>query len=478
MMDEAKLRKIKEEEREGFARNARDDNERVEALQNFHSPDLLEKIHAELDLYHKKDDPEKLFIFLMSRTAYLPNPRDRMSIAIKGDSSVGKDSIARTVLDLTPQEDCFRLTRATRSTLEDNINNVKIVHFSEVNKNRENGANSDIIETIKQLTEGGISSVKKNQADGFKTTKHSKTDQKVIIYGTTETGIDPELDTRFVTVSIRSLPAKIEIVNDNSFAQASGLLVHSIPHESWLVKGQKYLKEYDVIFPHFAAIKESSKYFDNTNARSQRDVKRIISLAKSIAWLHQYQREIIELDGNMTIIGHPDDFLNAVVLASEFFDLSYLGLDQRSAEIYNKILEFGETGVERQVLMNFFGISRNTLKNRLRAPIDLGLIDYDQDKGSQKITYKGVKQGVKWVSEGIKIRAAMVDFNILNWLKKIRNVRTLTPVDMDLIPILQGKYSSISKIEDLWVSKLLGGYYDFLKKAKINPISSNLTPSI
>jgi len=316
----------------------------------FYDYQLLKHIHAELDVKHKLDHKEKVATFIVVTSAYLLDPRDHCSCALKGNSSSGKDSNTDNVLSHFPKEDWIKVTRVTTATLEDDVKDKKIVAFSEINKNRENGANAEIVETFKQMAEGGTSTLKKDIKTGFKTAIRTEQEQKTLIYGTTETESDDELETRYVIVPIRGYREKNKIVVDDVLRKASDEAYYLRKHnqeDSWIATSIYLLeKDIQVIVPFSTLLSEKingKEIFDTTKDRVKRDVKRILSLTRAITWLHQKQRVTKYKDGMTFIYAEPTDFLNALNLFGDFFNLTYSGLDHRLV----KLLDYVEKNLGR-----------------------------------------------------------------------------------------------------------------------------------
>ena len=72
------------------------------ALPNFSKPDLILRIHSELDKDIKQDHSVKLLTFSICVTSRLKQPERRKSEALKGDPSVGKDHLIKTNLKHFP----------------------------------------------------------------------------------------------------------------------------------------------------------------------------------------------------------------------------------------------------------------------------------------------------------------------------------------------------------------------------------------
>lgn len=315
----------------------------------FYDVNLINHIYDELDKDHKCDKKEKIGAFIVALSSELRNSSDHCSVAFKGGSSSGKDNIIKTIFKHLPKEDSFFLTRATSSALEDEAINCKRIAFSEINKHRENGANSDIVETFKQFAEGGVSVIKKDASKGFSETKRIEVEQKTLLYGTTETETDDELETRYITIPIRTSKFKNQIIVNSELVKASNFNVCINESESWISKSIRNLEnDFDIIIPYAEIFtkpffdKQKNDYivlFDMKKDRIKRDVKRLLSLTRTITYLYQKQRNVIEKDERKYLISEISDFLIAFEIFTDFFNLTYTGLDHRHQNCLDKIKE-------------------------------------------------------------------------------------------------------------------------------------------
>ncbi len=358
------------------------------ALKKFEDPDLLLHVHEELSKRHLWDTKQKMTAFLAACTAFLENPKHRVSVAFLGDSSCGKDNLMHTILDLMPETALF-LTNATQAALEDDSERYKIIGFSEQNTNREDGANIHLVEAVKQMSEGGMAALKKDTATGFKETKLAIQEQKCVFYGTTEERRDEETETRFLCIPIPKQKEKIKSVNDHtldSYAKTEWTGVDT----SWITLGQDEMAKNPVkiIIPYAPLLKE---LIDDENARAQRDLKRVMCLTEAMTWLHQKQRTIVEVGVNKLVISEPEDFLNVLTLCEDFLNQSYVGLEQRLQSIidiaekkYERDKEFLRSELQKEV-----GIKAlNTFKRRLKILQEKGEIEFVRMVDNKNVYYK------------------------------------------------------------------------------------------
>ena len=215
-------------------------NQYNEALKFFKKDNLLQLIKDEISKDHLGDDNLKMTLFLVEVSGLSCNPKRRVSAAIKANSSDGKDNALRSTLKHIPEEKYLFVTSATQASIEDDIKDKPILVFSELNVNKDNGANKNLVEVIKQRTEGGTSAIKKDLRDGMKSTRHEKSEQGSVLYTSTESDIDEEMKTRFIELFIKSTREKITAVNNNtldSFSDINRILDETDEEDSFIKIG-------------------------------------------------------------------------------------------------------------------------------------------------------------------------------------------------------------------------------------------------
>jgi len=419
----------KEEIAEEKKEIAEDLNEKLksheEGKKNFNDKELLLHIHSELNKKHLGDHKLKMTHFIVCCTAYLKPSELHKSMAIKANRSEGKDNLAKATTSMFPEEDVLFLTNATVAALEDSINKWKIIIHSEVNLQKDDkGANAHLVEVIKQLTEGGTSTLKKDLLTGFKTTKESKQEQKTVSYGTTETADDDELSTRFIIGSMSGSPEKIKSVNKNTCDWFAGRKERKISYE-WFAYGVKeVLTRTEVVIPFLDKLPDN--FFDCHDARSMRDVKRFLSCVSAIAWLYQSQRNI---DDENRIVAIPFDFLSAMIITGDFFNHTYSGLGdqrlQKCMDSINKIVdsrpELNDNTFSRLELQKEMGVTKNTIKGYLKGVSNLSIVRFHSKDGNN-IIYERCQKGVNRVLMGVNWRELLEYFNGCQGVKISKNV--------------------------------------------------------
>jgi hypothetical protein len=350
-------------------------SEYEEALKNFREKNLLDRISKEQDKNHIEDYNLRMTNLLVMISGLLKNQKQRMSQGILGDTSVGKNNLIETNLFFMPKDSYMYVSNATQSVLEDDIKDKRIIAFKEINFSRERGANKELLEVIKQLSEGGTSSLKKDSRTNFKEVRHEIGEQKTIIYPTTESEKDKEGETRFIYGTIKSEWNKIKKVNENTFNSFSDLkriTEKSEEKDSWIRIGLTCFfnspEQYEFYLPYADFFKEQidGQYiFDNSDARSQRDIKRLLNLTCAMTYLFQEQRKKEVVNGVNILISEPEDFINTLRYSNEFFNQTYSGVDVRIHDAYKFIETKGKNvWVDKVDIQEALGIKHRDTINK------------------------------------------------------------------------------------------------------------------
>ena len=455
------------------------------------NPFLIEEIWKELDKKHKLDHREKLTLFLVAITGLFDNPKDRKSVALLGDSAVGKDNLIDTVLELFPEKYAVKFTSVTKAGLEglrdiETGEQKRIIVLSELNTNTENGANKDVIETIKQLSEGGSNRLMKDVATGFKDTISQKVEQSSIMWSSTELKKNYEMETRFICVSIRGYPAKTKIVNDDTLRNCGDIgriLENNKQKDKNFIKevlehlmARNKDRDIQFIMPYWEKI---SPLIDDTSPRSQRDIKRLICISNALTWLYQDQRDYIDIPDTKIrlIVSEPIDFFNAYSVSEESFTLSYSGIDKRLAGVLKimKDLEFHDgfnVGVLKKDIQDKISVSRPTINSYIKILKDEDYIEYDHENGTIKEPrYFKCKRSVKAVLNTLHLFSDLIDDlscdckDLYSPLQSFNGVfythlehKTLTVIDIEDIKTSSVKFSEIcvyKKEKGLKTSKII-----------------------
>lgn len=358
--------------------------EKNEELKQFNDKDLLNKIFKELNRDHVGDPKEKMFLFCSYISSML-HPDYRMSVALLGDSSVGKDNIDNTCIKHLPAGSALKVTRITGSSLEDDVKEFNAISIGEGNFAREDGSNKAILEYVKQLAESGTHVIKKDVKTGYKEPKNEKQDRKVVVYSTTDLRHDQELSTRFCVLSIGHSPGKTHAINEDTLRKSADVQESIAQRQrntepSWIAHGLRFLKYPDYIVIPFA----EHIPVDSGSPRSQRDLKRFLNLIRVLAFLNQRNRLFVEsTDGDNILYAAPEDLLNALEIGSEIFEQSYSDIEwrlQRVLDVFDllpgeSIEDSPGLWIRKKDIQDNLAIkNRDTLNKRLKELSNKGII--------------------------------------------------------------------------------------------------------
>lgn len=360
------------------------------AKANFRSQNLMFMIRRELEKDHVGDSKGKLTAFLAACSGKLP-AKYRISIALRGDSSVGKTNLQNVALRHLPKHWYAFGTRFTRASLEDDVKPFHTIAFSEKTQD-----DQTVIESLKQLTEDGMQ-IWKHDKDTNKLREVEFIERKATIYSSTEKETDDELSTRYIVYTITRHPYKInkviESIKDN-YGNAKKLFEEERREKkpTWITVGLKGLKDFDkIVIPYSKLI-----CFSNDYPRCQRDAKRFLNLVSVSAWINQYNRIYYEDKGKKILIADVDDFFWASFLTVDIFKQTLTNIDkdiEALVKMYRDMVAKGNIvilsgseeatpltkkssmpWVRRSDLIQEMDISLNTLKKRCSVLKDKGIL--------------------------------------------------------------------------------------------------------
>lgn len=359
----------------------------VQAIKNFSDSKIIKLILEELEKDHVGDRRGKMFVFC-SYVSSLLHPDYRISVAILGDSSAGKDNLNSTCIKHMPPGKAADFNRLTGASLEDDIMSYNAIYIGEGNFQREDGANRSVIEQLKALAESGMRVMKKDASTGYKTSKDIQQDRKTIIFSTTESGHDEELSTRFCTMSVLGYESKTRAVTTRIKDIASSVSEsiadrNRIEMQSWISAGLAMLDIPDFIIIPFA----DRIPVDCRTDRAKRDLKRFLNLIRVLAFLGQNNRPKAKIDDKLILFAVPEDYLQALEIGSDIFAQSYSGLEPRLQAVIAVMTHLfkdgkavtveGQSGdwLHRHDIQNALGIRhRDTIKTRLKSLSDMGIV--------------------------------------------------------------------------------------------------------
>ncbi|MES9972067.1 MAG: CHC2 zinc finger domain-containing protein [Candidatus Thiodiazotropha sp.] len=328
------------------------DEAREQALALLKSPDLMQRI---LDDFHTAgvvgEETNKLVGYLAAVSRKLDKP---LAIIIQSTSAAGKSSLMDAVLNLMPEEERVQYSAMTGQSLfymgETNLKN-KILAIAE-----EEGAEnaSYALKLLQSEGELTIASTGKDETTGTMVTKEYRVEGPVMLFlTTTAIDIDEELMNRCLVLTVNESRVQTQAIHAMQRKQQTleGLLQSE--DRKQLIQlhrnAQRLLRPLLVANP-FA---EQLTFIDD-KTRTRRDHMKYLTLIRSIALLHQYQREIKTVSHNGQALEYIEvtlaDIEIANQLAHEVLGRTLEELPPQTGKLLKQIKTMVETACQQQAI--------------------------------------------------------------------------------------------------------------------------------
>jgi hypothetical protein len=266
------------------------DADKAAAMELLKSDRLIERILADFDACGVVgEETNKLFGYIAATSRKLDKP---LAVMVQSSSAAGKSSLMDAVLGFIPTEEQVTYSAMTGQSLfymgGMNLKN-KILAISEEEGIRQAAYALKLLQSEGQLT---IASTGKDPGTGRMETQEYHVEGPVMIFlTTTAIDVDPELlnrctvltvnEDREQTAAIHRQQRKDETL-EGMQGNARKATLRKLHHNA-----QRLLRPLDVVNPYA----EQLAFLDN-QTRFRRDHKKYLTLIRSIALLHQYQRPI------------------------------------------------------------------------------------------------------------------------------------------------------------------------------------------
>jgi hypothetical protein len=296
-------------------RPALTETEHAEALGLLKAPDLTARILRDFAaLGIVGEEPNKLTGYLAAVSRLLDRP---LALLIQSASAAGKSSLMDAVLDLVPEEDVIRYSAMSGQSLfymGDRALQHKILAIAE-----EEGAKQAAYALKLLQSEGRVTmaSTGKDPATGMLTTHDYTVEGPVMLFlTTTAIDLDEELLNRCLVLTVNESREQTRAIHalQRQRETLEGLLA-KVERERLLKlhrNAQRLLQPLAVVNPYAAQLS-----FRDDQTRSRRDHVKYLTLIRSIALLHQFQRDV-KTHGSLRYIEViPEDIAQANELAQE-----------------------------------------------------------------------------------------------------------------------------------------------------------------
>jgi DNA primase len=271
-------------------RPAMSEQEHAEALGLLQSPELFQRILADFAaLGIVGEEPNKLTCYLAAVSRLLDRP---LALMIQSASAAGKSSLMDAVLDLLPEEDLVRYSAMSGQSLfymGDRSLQHKILAIAEEEGARQAGYALKLLQSEGRVT---MASTGKDPASGMLVTHDYTVEGPVMLMlTTTAIDLDEELLNRCLVLTVNESREQTRAIHgvQRSRETLEGLLAKT-SRDSLLTlhrNAQRLLQPMAVVNPYADQLR-----FRDDQTRSRRDHVKYLTLIRSIALLHQFQREV------------------------------------------------------------------------------------------------------------------------------------------------------------------------------------------
>ncbi|WP_233948059.1 CHC2 zinc finger domain-containing protein [Pectobacterium versatile] len=291
------------------------DEQRDAALALLRDPNLIGRLTDDLAACGVVGESTNLVAgYLAAVSRKLDRP---LAVLIQSSSAAGKSSLMDAVLNLIPPEERLQYSAMTGQSLfylgETNLQH-KILAIAEEEGVRQAAYALKLLQSDGELT---IASTGKDDATGNLVTKQYTVKGPVMLMlTTTAIDVDEELLNRCLVLTVNESREQTEAIHalQRHKQTLEGLLMEN--EKGYLTElhqnAQRLLKPLKVVNP-FA----SQLTFLSDKTRTRRDHMKYLTLIQSIALLHQYQREVKQVEHRGQVIEYIEVERSDIVLANK-----------------------------------------------------------------------------------------------------------------------------------------------------------------
>lgn len=377
------------------------DQERAEALAWLKAPDLMARILQDFQaLGVVGEESNKLTAYIAGVSRLLDRP---LALVVQSASSAGKTSLIDAVLDLMPPEDLVRYSAMSSQSLfymgNRNLKN-KILSIAE-----EEGAHKAAYALKLLQSEGKVSmaSTGKDAATGMLTAHEYTVEGPVSLFmTTTQVDLDEELLNRSLVLTVNESRDQTRAIHgvQRHRETLEGLLGRSDRHQIIQLhrNAQRLLQPLAVVNPYSHQLT-----FRDDQTRSRRDFVKYMTLIRSIALLHQFQREVKAVNHHGQTVHFievtPSDIEMANALAQDLFSRVGDVLPQTRKLLMELHAWVGRCCQETGIPQSDFRFTRRQVREALGWGDTQLRLHLDRLKGMEFIYAHGGRKGQRFSYE-------------------------------------------------------------------------------
>jgi hypothetical protein len=259
------------------------------------------------------EETNKLVGYLAGVSRKLDKP---LAVIIQSSSAAGKSSLMDAILTVMPEEERVQYSAMTGQSLfymgETNLQH-KILAIAEEEGVEQASYALKLLQSEGEIT---IASTGKDETTGNLVTKEYKVQGPVMLFlTTTAIDIDEELLNRCLVLTVNENREQTEAIHvQQRFEETLEGLLASETKKGLITlhrNAQRLLKPFKVVNPYADQLT-----FLNDKTRTRRDHKKYLTLIRSVALLHQYQRPIKTATKNNEVIEYVEVMLNDIETAN------------------------------------------------------------------------------------------------------------------------------------------------------------------
>lgn len=406
---------------------------REESEQLLNDPDLLNKIVKQIgECGYVGEEINKTLLYLAFTSRLFD---EAISCVVKGDSSSGKSTLVRTVLNLMPKSVFKEYTAVSAKALyyvEDKDLSHKILTIFEAQ-----GSEDADYSIRSSISEGElILLVSAKDESGNWTAREIRIPARGLCYieTTTKSSVHNENETRLFSLYVDESEQQTKHIIKT---QSKPINKSVIFEKNRVFQAlQLMLKPYPVYIPYAEYLADN---FPTTKVRARRDYPRFLKLIESCCLLHQGQRSTTEIYGGTYLVATVEDYRVAYELASTVLTqtLKELSPNQETflENIKNKIgfnEEFAKRGLSE--IECFKNYSDSTLKKYLKETSQKGYLEYNGEKG-----VKAAYSLIKLPSDSVKLPSPetidRISWYFIEDMSYHKNIQQLQVVTSDILDI-------------------------------------------
>jgi predicted transcriptional regulator len=356
---------------------------KAEAEERLKDPQLLEWIGQVLSRRIVGESGLKKLLFLIALSYKTDEPQ---AAILQGPPSVGKSWICKNVLRLFPNVlNLTRITPAALDRLQVNLSNY-IFYVTELAGGEQAGPSFRVM-----LSEGELRLATAEADERGKIKPHivETIGTPVYITSTIQEIVEEQLASRTWQLRPDASPEQTRLILAFQSKEASTIQPEGFSHEENVLRCLiEMLQPSRILVPYAEKL---SGLFPSEEAQARRDYKRLLSLIKVIALLHQRQRAVVECQGEKVLLASLNDLAEALRLIKPVLLPTLYKLPQKAFDALAFIMKKEPSQVTVRDVAAEIGLSESRTRKILNAMVDRGFLYKDESTRTHKYEWTGKK---------------------------------------------------------------------------------------